>query len=594
MICNSCGRGFPDKFEICPYCGFKKPQTNETINSIKQNINYLKNLKNYFEQAVLNIENSLNQIEKTLPRQPQPVIRKTPQPVYRMEKKEKEPFIEKFLGEKFLLTIGIIAVLFASAFFLKYSFENNLFNPVFRVTVTTLAGLGFILTGYYLKSKNKIFGVILITAGIALLFFSNFASLVLYRFYGTITAFTINLILVGCSLFLAIKFESQWVSIIGIGGAYLTPLSLKTAISNDIGFFTYLLALSFAPLFLAFKKKWNAIIILANSFTVMWFYIWYYYFNTNPSIYLIFFIIWFYIVFLLSTVFYFKEKEKSLFVLSPLIAMFFYPLISIDTMAFTDNYLLFSSFTYIVIGTIIAILSKLKMLNDKERVFLFTSGILTIFIGIYLNFYAVSRTALLSFTLVLSTYLFLLTEKKWIVRVSLMFITALFFKAVFIDIFENLQFSIDQFAFKDYTNLTLRIMEYFAVISALALSAKVGLRKNAKSLYRTAGFFTGLAMLAFLTYEASSVFYIFFKKGQSMGVSLSWVLFAAILFFIGLKKDKRWFKVSAFILFGVVLFKLFLIDIFSMSALYRVLTFLITGIVLIISSYIYYKFGKKA
>ena len=175
-----------------------------------------------------------------------------------------------------------------------------------------------------------------------------------------------------------------------------------------------------------------------------------------------------------------------------------------------------------------------------------------------------------------------------------MLIVFLFFKATTYDIFENLKFSFTHFSFKDYSNLSSRIMEYLAVISALAFNSKIGLRKNQKWYYYVCGFFTGLSILGFLTYEAPTVFYIFLKKGQSMAVSLIWVLFAATLFFIGLKKEEKWFKISAFILFGVVLFKLFLIDIFSMSALYRVLTFLIIGIVLIISSYIYYKFGKKA
>ncbi len=595
MKCNSCGKTFPDEFKKCPYCGFPKTTENSEINLIKQNLNYLKNLKNYFEQAVANIENSLNQMEKTIPQQSiTPTIKESPHPVRPAEKKAKQPFLEKFLGEKFLLTIGIIAILFASAFFLKYSFEKNLFTPLFRVTVTTIAGIGFMAAGYYLKSKYRIFGVILISGGIAVLFFSNFASLVLYGFYGTITAFIINLILVACSLFLAVTFNSQWVSIIGIGGAYLTPLSLKSALTNDFGFFTYLFVLTLAPIFLAYKKKWSLIVILSNTFTVMWFYMWYYsYFKTNSSLHFIYFGIWFYTAFTIATLFYLKEKNThSLYALSPLIAMFFYPLISVKTMGFAGSHTLSPGFLYAIAGILFAVASRLKNLNDRERVFLFVTGILTIFTGIYFNFNTVSFTAYLSITLVLSVYLFLITEKKWIPVLNLTLIAFLFFKATTYDIFENLKFNFSHFAFLNYKNILSRVMEYFAVIAAITLNSKAALRKNAKWFSYIAGFFAGLTMLAFLTYEASSVFYICSGKGQSMGISLTWAVFAFILFYIGTRKDKLVFTVPAYILFGGVLLKLFFIDIISLSALYRVLTFFITGIVLIVSSYVYYKFSK--
>ena len=596
MLCNWCGKSFPDKFEKCPYCGAKKTPASERILAIKQNLNYLKSLKNYFEQAVSTIEKEVSNIEKAISFKPQPVIKKEPQqPIQRVERKEREPFIERFLGEKFLLTIGIIAVLFASAFFLKFSYENNLFNPIFRVMITTIAGIGFILTGYHLQSKNRIFGVILITTGIALLFFSNFASLVLYGFYGIPIAFAINLLLAGCSLFLAIRFESQWVSIIGIGGAYLTPLSLREALTNDLGFFSYLIALSIAPIFLALKKRWSGIVIVANGFTVMWFFVWYYsYFKSNSSINFIYTGIVFYLIFTLSAIFYLKKKGKSLFALSPLMAMFFYPLISVKAMDFSGIHLIAPSIIYIVSGIVIAVLSKLKTLNEGERVFLFTTGILTIFTGIYFNLTQISFTSFFSFALILSIYLFLLTDKKWILIMNLFLITFLFFKATVFDVFENLKFSLTHFSFKGYSNLSLRVMEYLAVISAMALNSKIAKRKKENWFYYIAGFFTGFAILGFLTCEATTLFYTLLRKGQSMAFSLAWVLYGATLFFIGLKSERKGFKLSAFLIFGVVLIKLFFIDIIAMSLLYRVLTFFTTGVVFIVSSYLYYKLERKS
>ncbi|BBB31723.1 conserved hypothetical protein [Thermotomaculum hydrothermale] len=597
MKCVKCGKSFPSNFQKCPYCNNAKPDENTQILFIKQNLEYLKNLKNYFETAIFNIEQSLSEIESSLPEiQREKIVKPVKiQHIQKSAKKEKEPFIERFLGEKFLLTVGILAILFASAFFLKYSFERNLFTPVFRVTVTAIFGLFLTFIGYYLKSKYRIFGVILITGGIAVLFFSNFASFVLYKFYGTLLAFAINLVLVAISLFLAIKFNSQWVSIVGIGGAYLTFTTLKNSITNDIGFFSYLLVLSFAPVFLAYKKRWNTIVILANIFTTMWFYMWYYsYFKSNASIYFIYFGIWFYLVFLASALFYFKEEEKySLFALSPLIATFFYPLISVKAMSFSGIHLISPSILYIISGIVLTGISYLKKFNNREKIFLFVSGILTVFVGIYFNFKSIDFSAFLSIILILSIYLYGILERKWLLLLNGSLILLLFFKSTTYDIFENLGFKFNHFAFKDYQNIASRIMEYFAVITAFSINSKVALRKNSKIFAAFSSFFTGLSILVFLTYEISTIFYKVFEKGQSMGITALWVVFAFILLFIGLKKSSNAYRIFAFVLFGIVLFKLFFIDIISLSALYRVLAFLITGIVLIVSSYIYYKFGKK-
>src|SRR5215471_16462338 len=53
--------------------------------------------------------------------------------------------LEKKIGQYWLNRIGIAAVLFGVAFFLKWAFDNNLIGPGGRVAIGMVVGIGLIL-----------------------------------------------------------------------------------------------------------------------------------------------------------------------------------------------------------------------------------------------------------------------------------------------------------------------------------------------------------------------------------------------------------------------------------------------------------------
>ena len=600
MICNFCGKSFPDNFEYCPYCGSIKEALRE-IKEIKQNINYLKTLKTYFETSLKNIEKGLQAIETQIPQKAHEKPAKTKdypiskQTTKKEEKKTKKEysFFEKFIGEKFFLTIGIIAVLFSAAFFLKYSFEKNLFTPIFRVSLTSITGIAFILAGLFLKSKYRIYGIILISGGIAVLFFANFASVVLYKLYGITPALIINIILLSASLYMATTFNSLFVSIIGIGGAYLTPLSLRTTISSHTGFLFYLFLLSLAPVFLSYKKKWASILLLSNIFSAMWFFVWYYsYFKSDMGLNFYYLGFWLFAVFSLTAIFFLKEKTNSVFLLSPALAIVIFPLISQKILLFGKISLLIPSMLYIGLGIILVLVSKTGKFSEKEKSFLFLSGITSVFAGIYLNYSPLTFTALSFISLMFFLYTAFLIKEKWPFYMSIPFALIIFFKAITYDAVENLGFDFDKMSFANYKNLHERFLEYFIVIGALALCYKISERMKEKFPTLSYKFLAGSAIFFFLSYEVPTIFYKLFSKGQSMSLTILWAAFAFTLLFLGLKKEQNGMKYTAYFLFAVVLFKVFFIDMFALSTIYKILSFFVTGIILIVSSYLYYKFGS--
>src|SRR5216684_2610507 len=70
------------------------------------------------------------------------------------ESEEARPDLESRIGQVWLNRIGIVAVLFGVAYFLKYAFDNNWIGAGGRVAIGMLAGIGLILWSENFRRKG--------------------------------------------------------------------------------------------------------------------------------------------------------------------------------------------------------------------------------------------------------------------------------------------------------------------------------------------------------------------------------------------------------------------------------------------------------
>ena len=77
------------------------------------------------------------------------------------------------------------------------------------------------------------------------------------------------------------------------------------------------------------------------------------------------------------------------------------------------------------------------------------------------------------------------------------------------------------------------------------------------------------------------------------GISVLWSIFAFVLLFNGLRKSQRVLRYLGLGLFSVVVFKVFLLDMGRLDAIYRVIAFLIFGVLLMCAAFIYLRFWRK-
>lgn len=211
------------------------------------------------------------------PASPEPSPRIAPQPPPRVvpspPKPPPKPPIqwERFMGVKLFAWLGGLALFLALAFFIRYSFENNLIPPQMRIVIGFLVGLGLIVGGLRLSlSKSPVTVQTLCATGVLVLYADIFASHAFYQLIASSLATFVLMALVTTTAFtLAVRLDAQVVAVLGLVGGFLTPILLSTGVDNPFGLFGYIAILDIGLIAVAFRKKWQHLMLLAAIATVL-------------------------------------------------------------------------------------------------------------------------------------------------------------------------------------------------------------------------------------------------------------------------------------------------------------------------------------
>ena len=124
--------------------------------------------------------------------------------------------------------------------------------------------------------------------------------------------------------------------------------------------------------------------------------------------------------------------------------------------------------------------------------------------------------------------------------------------------------------------------------------------KNAKSIIENAKFHIFLEMvihisiLNFLSNELVTWMDIAgYQDIFKLGLSILWSVYSLLLVSLGIYKKKKYLRISALVLFGVTLAKLFLYDISNLSTISKTVVLIVLGLLLLIISFLYNKFKDK-
>jgi hypothetical protein len=238
-----------------------------------------------------------------------------------------------------------------------------------------------------------------------------------------------------------------------------------------------------------------------------------------------------------------------------------------------------------------------------SMLFMFWTGVALLFYYVYIetgrlgNFYLPLRPAMLTaLWAVLSLYIlrnFRQTKHVAFLVVALFVFGILLFKLFILDqigwMFDPVAF---RYRFGGFT-LLYRMFDWAVAIAiAFYIVKMLRIRDNAIQLRP---FFlmiaVGLAMF-YSTVEVNTFFYLYMPLFQAGAVSVLWAITAIAWVIIGLRLRSRPWRVCGLSLFGVVVGKVFLFDLAALAAIYRVIAFMVVGVILLIGSFAYLKMSK--
>ena len=173
--------------------------------------------------------------------------------------------LEQRIGARWATWVGIVAILFAVSFFLKWSFDSDLIGPRARVALGGAAGIALLLAGLALSRRRDVpyLSEGLAGLGLGVLYLSLWAAHGLYGLLGAPATFTCMLAVTVLGAVVAVASSRQITAALAVVGGLLTPVLLTVARPDERNLLVYLLVLDFLVLAIARFRSWPALNRLA-------------------------------------------------------------------------------------------------------------------------------------------------------------------------------------------------------------------------------------------------------------------------------------------------------------------------------------------
>jgi hypothetical protein len=184
---------------------------------------------------------------------------------------ERNPDLEKFIGERLITFIGIAILVIGIAFFVKYAIDQNWINKIGRTAIGILSGGILIGVAHRLRKSYTTFSSVLAGGGIATLYFTVTYAFQVYQLFSQPAALGILVVITLFTVLLSVGYDRKELAILAIIGGFASPLMVKTGEGNFVVLCVYMLILDIGMLVLAYYKKWNVITVLSFLFTILFY-----------------------------------------------------------------------------------------------------------------------------------------------------------------------------------------------------------------------------------------------------------------------------------------------------------------------------------
>lgn len=182
--------------------------------------------------------------------------------------------LEKFIGENLISKIGIAITVIGVAFGAVYSIEHDMINPLTRIILGYLSGLGLLGVGMKLKTNYESYSAVLVSGAMAILYFITYAGYSLYDLIPQAMAFALMVVFTIFTVAAAINYNRQVIALVGLVGAYAVPFLLSSGSGQVAVLFSYMAIINVGILIIAFRKYWKPLYYAAFGFTWLIYFSW--------------------------------------------------------------------------------------------------------------------------------------------------------------------------------------------------------------------------------------------------------------------------------------------------------------------------------
>jgi uncharacterized membrane protein len=517
-------------------------------------------------------------------------------------------------GQKWLLVVGVAMTVLGIGFFLKYAFDQNWIGPAGRIALAYLAAGAFLGSGeWFRRQQATTFGLYLLGGGIATLYLSTFAAFHLYALIGQAPAFGFMVLVTALAGALALFYDAKWLAVLGLIGGFLTPVILSTGQARQIALMSYMAVLNGGILALAVRQRWQLLNALGFACTWLLFTGWYISHYNNARFWptLIFLNLFFLIYTFAPFGYYFGHASRdrmtglTITVLNTFVAFGFsfamiraytpLPAVSLVSLSYAGLFLWMARVLY-----------QRHQENLEPFVLLLAKGLLFLIITVPVLLSGHWITVFWAVQAVVLLWAALRVHNRWLCRgaVVLLFLAVGKFcfydyEAVFHLQYRGLWFWGLSFA-RGFTWLLLeRWVTTVMVLGGFLRFAQM-LHTAAPSLDpwrgKTAGLLFGLwTVLAFvvLNYEVSAFFAEKAPQAHFAAISVLWALCSIGLMVVGFLRNHALLRQGAIGLFAATVLKVFFADMANVSTPFRIISFVVLGLMLIGASYLYYRYRER-
>ena len=520
----------------------------------------------------------------------------------RMTSDAGEGNFEEVVAGRWLNYVGILALLFAVTFFLKYAFDNNWVGPRGRVGIGLLAGSILYPWSQHLLTRGyKYFSEGIAGLGAAVLYLSLWAGWHYYHIFPQGTAFALMIVVTAVTLVVAVGRDSERIAFLALVGGLITPILVSTGENHEVALFTYLTILGAGVLAIAWVRDWKSLPPTQFVATLVYFWGWYsdFYRADELATTVLFATVFFVLFAALPVVRSWRDGELSGLEAGIVLLNSLAYLAALHQMLWPENRW---ALTVAVLALAAVHLAAERMLPENRGTEVRLARIL--YAGLALTFVTLAIPIRLDGRWVTIAWAMQGAVLIWSglrVQFAAMRWAGLALFVIVAGRLALISIPADTFLFNTrFTTFAICVI-CMALSCYFAATSDEELGEQESGAFMLTAIVANILAIAAFSMEVWDVFGRMPSLGidrghaQELALSMLWLVWALGLLGAGFWKKSQAIRWQALVLLGVVIVKVFLFDLSFLEKFYRIVSFLLLGLALMLISFYYQRqlLGRK-